>query len=299
MNSTRPPGPPAAPVTPGEAAVAGGIPGLLDFTLALAAEAGALALRSQPHLTVTYKSDRSVVTNADVAVQALIRDAVASAWPGHGFVGEESDEGPSTPEASSDILWIVDPIDGTDPYRRGLPAWAVSIGVLRGKEPLLGVLALPATGEVYGAEAGGPARLNGDPIRVDPSPDVGRTSLLLVPSNLHQVARPTTPGRIQAYGSTCVHLAYVARGSAHAAILGGSSVWDYFAASVILEAAGGALFSLTGERLELGKLARQRASLRGALACHPAAVAGVFDAFDVDLPRGVHGFTGAVRRGTF
>lgn len=271
---------------------------LLSFARSLTEEAGALAISRAGDLKVRYKADRSVVTDADLAVQRLIQGRLAQTFPTHGFVGEEAVGAPD-PRRDADYVWIVDPIDGTDTFQRGLPAWAVSVGLLRGEEPVLGVMAIPATGEIYWALAGDRAWLDGEPIHVSPGDSLGSGSLTLVPSNLHRLARPITAGRIQGYGSTCFHLACVARGSAQATILGGSSVWDYFAATVILEAAGGALHSLHGQRLDIGPLARARTALPGSIACHPDRVGAVLDAFDVDLPAHLHGFTGSRRRGGF
>lgn len=270
---------------------------MLAYARTLTREAGELAISRVGGAVARYKPDHSIVTDVDLAVQAFIRERLAQAFPDHGFVGEEEAQGVRREEA--ELTWIVDPIDGTESFRRGLPGWAVSVGLLKGATPVLGVMAIPATRELYWALAGGQAYLDGEPIHVTPGDELGWSSLTLVPSNLHQVARPTTAGRIQGYGSTCFHLACVARGSAQATVLGRSSVWDYFAATVILEAAGGALYDIRGQRLDIGALARAKVALDGAIACHPDRIAAVFDAFEVHLPRGVHGFTGSVAPGAF
>ena len=269
---------------------------LLGFAKELAREAGALALKWRGHHQIRLKADRSVVTDADLDVQRLIRARIAERFPEHAFVGEE---GEATSKAPAPATWIVDPIDGTDPYSRGLPGWMVSIGLLVAGRPTLGVLYAAATDELYWAMAGQGAFLGEVPIQVDEGTQMGGRSLLLVPSNLHQVARPTSQGKVQGYGSNCLHLALVARGSAQATVLGASQVWDYLAAAIILKEAGGALFSLKGEALNIGALARERQFLVGAVACHPNRLAAVFDSVDVDLPPEIHGFTGQFKAGTF
>lgn len=264
----------------------------LPFARELCLRAAELALDWQGRASVHYKADRSVVTEADIAVQRLVRDAVGAAFPSHGVVGEERVKGSKERPEDHDGLWIVDPIDGTDAFSRGLPMWAISIGLYLNGRPTLGVIAQPATGDLYWGVAGGGAFLNGRPIHIDDGPDLGRQSLTLVPSNTHHLARPVSQGKIQGYGSNCLHLLYVARGSAQATVLGSAYVWDYFAAAIILEGAGGRLFSLFGEPLDLTDLSAKQAHLKGAIACHPDRIPAVLAAFDVELPTDLHGFSG-------
>src|SRR5579871_533796 len=113
-------------------------------------EAGDTALAAQAGISREIKPDGSIVTPADKAAERFIRERLSALLPSAGITGEElgaSLEG----EAG---LWLIDPIDGTSNYAFGSPSWGVSIGLVRGEEPLLGAIYLPALHELYVAHAG-------------------------------------------------------------------------------------------------------------------------------------------------
>ena len=131
---------------------------------ALASEAAALAMRLAPPPgapVAARKGAQDWVTEADRAVERLLRERLASLFPGDGFLGEE--DGRSDGGAGG-LLWVVDPIDGTSNYARGRARWCVSIGLMEGEAPLLGVLAAPLAGDVYRACRGDGAFLNDRPM---------------------------------------------------------------------------------------------------------------------------------------
>ena len=134
------------------------------------AKAAALAAGEQIRLMfseprhVTSKGPRDVVTDADLAAQAIITDMIRESFPEHGFLAEEAnDELP----ADGPILWIIDPIDGTVNYSRGLPLYCVSIAAARNNPPLdiddvlVGVVYDPMLKELFTASVGGPCLLEG------------------------------------------------------------------------------------------------------------------------------------------
>ncbi len=130
---------------------------------ALCAKAAALALSMAPPPGAsqgTLKGRQDWVTAADTAVERFLSEAMADAFPEDGFQGEEA--GDARPGA---LRWVVDPIDGTSNFARGGTRWCVSLGLIEGRTPLLGVLAAPGLGETYAACAGKGATLNGRPIR--------------------------------------------------------------------------------------------------------------------------------------
>ena len=143
-----------------------------DAALRLCAEAGALALSMCPPpgaSTGSLKGAQDWLTEADGAVERFLSDAMAQAFPEDGFQGEE--EGAAR---KGTLRWVVDPIDGTSNFARGATRWCVSLGLLEGRQPLLGVLAAPALGETYAALAGHGATLNGAPIRAAATTDLRR-----------------------------------------------------------------------------------------------------------------------------
>lgn len=136
---------------------------LLRAALQLAQEAGALTLRHfGTVLTADTKGDGTPVTVADRAVESLLRERIGEAFPDHGILGEEF--GQSRPEAS--IRWILDPIDGTKAFMRGIPLYGVLIGIESEGAPVVGVAHFPALGETVGAALGHGCSWNGRPARV-------------------------------------------------------------------------------------------------------------------------------------
>jgi myo-inositol-1(or 4)-monophosphatase len=135
----------------------------LTFAEKLARECGALALRESENLNVSSKGPHDVLTQADLAVERLIRDAVASAFPADHVVGEEM--GGQADAQTHHDFWLVDPIDGTANYATDVPRWCISIGYLQAGKPVIGILFDPVHDRMYTASLGGGAFLNGKPIR--------------------------------------------------------------------------------------------------------------------------------------
>ncbi|MEE4639544.1 MAG: inositol monophosphatase family protein [Wenzhouxiangella sp.] len=130
----------------------------LDYALAIAREAAAAADRiAMSHfrtgdLTIERKSDASPVTVADRQCETAIREILHQAFPDHAIFGEEYGR-----EGDSRFLWLIDPIDGTRSFIRGLPFWSVQLALMADGELVLGVSSAPAFGESAWALAGGPA----------------------------------------------------------------------------------------------------------------------------------------------
>jgi myo-inositol-1(or 4)-monophosphatase len=131
-----------------------GIVELEDFALELAHTAGGIA---QAHfrkvVTVENKSASSFdpVTNADRAIERVLRTAIVERYPDHGIVAEEEGERPG----QGGYTWFIDPIDGTRAFMTGSPLWGTLIGLVRGQKPLLGVLVQPVLEEVFFAGPSG------------------------------------------------------------------------------------------------------------------------------------------------
>lgn len=156
---------------PAGSASAAGSPTIADdlaLALELAAHADAISLDRfrAVDLTVTTKPDRTPVTDADQAVERVIRDGLAAARPHDGILGEEYGAAAGT-ESGADRQWIIDPIDGTANFLRGVPIWGTLIALAIGGVPVVGVVSAPALRQrwwagrglgAFTAEAGGPAR---------------------------------------------------------------------------------------------------------------------------------------------
>lgn len=134
----------------------------LDAAVEAARAAGAVALRYfREGVEVTLKPDLTPVTQADREAERVIREILGRACPGYGFLGEESGARPPR-----ERRWIVDPIDGTRNFVRGIPLWATLIALEEDGEVTVGVIHNPVSGDLYTALRGQGARLNGTPLRV-------------------------------------------------------------------------------------------------------------------------------------
>lgn len=139
-----------------------------EFTVKLARDTGDMINRErrEAELTHSYKQGSELVTSADLKADALISERIHSRFPEHRLISEESSPEAALGETLQSPVWIVDPIDGTVNFAHGHNQSAVSIAFADGGRIQLGVVFNPFTNEMFTAEAGAGARLNGQPIRV-------------------------------------------------------------------------------------------------------------------------------------
>jgi histidinol-phosphatase len=233
----------------------------LQFALAVADEADTIALRHfRTDVHIAGKADGTFVTEADTAIERLIRERIAERFPDHGVVGEEE----TAHQSDASVRWIVDPIDGTHNFMRGVPLFGTLIACERDGELQLGVLSAPAISERWHARRGGGAwatRTDGRDagrtrrVRVSSVADVDRMQLLFSsPADVVRSGR--APGftgliadawRARGFGDFWGY-ALVAEGAAEAMVEVGVSVWDLAAPAVLVEEAGGRCTDLDGER---------------------------------------------------
>lgn len=213
--------------------------------------ASRIALEGFGTASFERKGDGSPVTELDRRVEAFLRDELTRRAPSVPVIGEE---GGGTVEAEG-FAWVLDPIDGTRAFVAGIPCWCVSVGLLHDAEPVLGVITLPA---IHGGEqiVGGfdvPLTRAGRPAGpVGPS-DCGGVCAL-VPSDAHRRYDLGLPGRVRSLGSTAYHLALVATGSALAALVHESHLWDVAGAMALLRAVDVPFEHLDGSPLSVAPL---------------------------------------------
>jgi myo-inositol-1(or 4)-monophosphatase len=133
--------------------------------LGLIREAGELALNyfnNRAALSIKSKGLQDVVSEADLNTEVLIRDGIAKHFPGDAFLGEETGRSGHAPGQG---LWVVDPIDGTQPFVSGLSSWCVSIAFVLDNKIKFGMVYAPARNELFAGGEGIPATLNGEPIK--------------------------------------------------------------------------------------------------------------------------------------
>ena len=223
-----------------------------ELAVALA-EAGELALshfRRGPRRWC--KSDGTPVSEADIAVDGLIRDRLTAAFPEFGWISEESIG--SLPSGGGPT-WIVDPIDGTRSYLDGDDGWCIAAALVADGLPVVAAILQPTRSESFEAIVGGGARLNGAVIRASRRRELEGANLMVKPRLLARPewAQAWPPVRTGTTGSLALRLCHVARGSYDAAVaLGDKADWDLAAGDLIVHEAGGKVSDLEGARLSYG-----------------------------------------------
>jgi len=189
---------------------------------------------------VETKSDSTPVTDADRATERLLRELIARDRPGEGVLGEEEGD-----DAFSSIRWILDPIDGTRNFSRGIPVWATLIALERDGEVTCGVVSAPALGRRWWAAGGEGAFVDGEAIRVSGVSELAQASVSC--SYGRDLARlEPQVWHARGLGDFWQHM-LVAEGALDAAVDSRLSVWDYAAVEPIVTEAGGR-FGAMGEQ---------------------------------------------------
>lgn len=193
------------------------------------------------------KRDMTCVTEADTAIEDLLRKKLPPIIGDSAVVGEEIGiSGDAAREArAKEWVWVIDPIDGTGAFIDGIPTFCISVGLLRDGNPYAGALRFPATGDIYEAARGYGAFYNGKRINISASAPLRHEAPICVTSKAHLKFRISYGGKTRNIGSAAAHIALVARGAALGAV-GEGSVWDFAGAAAILLEAGGAIRYLDG-----------------------------------------------------
>jgi myo-inositol-1(or 4)-monophosphatase len=200
------------------------------------------------------KSDGSLFTQADIAAQHALAQRLRQIHP-YPVLGEEMTEAEQLAswQEESDAIWCIDPIDGTTNFANGIPYFAVSVALLRAGRPVLGVTFDPTEDEVFYAEKGKGAFLNGVELPIHDEPRamrecVAQVDLKRLPENLSSALGRRPPYSSQRnFGAATLEWCYVAAGRFHLYLHGGQRLWDYAAGAIILEEAGGHMCTLTRE----------------------------------------------------
>jgi myo-inositol-1(or 4)-monophosphatase len=223
---------------------------VLHFCQATTDRIGNRLINDFGKLQATQKEDGSLVTKADQWADGEIRKAIAATFPDHGVLTEETEHiFPAT-----DWCWIIDPIDGTTNFTRGVPIWAISLGLLYRGTPVFGFVHLPHLqhsfhGYWYG-DSGlrGPtgAYLNNQPIYTS-ADSPSKSHLFNLCARSTYVLKNPFPCKIRMIGVASYNLLLVAAGAALGGVEATPKIWDIAAAWVIVQAAGGVFVSLTPE----------------------------------------------------
>jgi myo-inositol-1(or 4)-monophosphatase len=226
---------------------------MLKTAIEAAQRAGQIVAERYPaEHNVIVKGHRDIVTDADIAAEAAVLNLIRARFPDHTIISEEA----GGSRIGSHYTWIVDPLDGTTNYAHRVPVFAVSIGVLEGGEPLIGVIHDPLRAQTFVAERGGGATINGAPMHVSRVARLDHTLVGLdwthdderreqVLAYLRQVAPHC--GTVRVLGSATLGLTYVAAGWLDAYFHLALKPWDAAAGMLMIAEAGGRCTTLEGE----------------------------------------------------
>lgn len=238
----------------------------LSAATEMAIGAGKIAKEAfkRPNMGVEYKNTAAtdLVTITDRQVEEYIKSIIREKFPNHAFIGEESHferHSNGTVRIGDGWTWVIDPIDGTTNFVHGLESFfAVSIGLCWNAEPVVGVVYLPMTGEIFSAALGLGATLNGSPINV--SSEVRQLSQCLLAcefnsdilaawdtcKQLHLLVSKGCVRGLRMFGSSAINLCWTACGRVDGFLQRGNKAWDICAGVVILREAGGYITDYRG-----------------------------------------------------
>jgi len=220
------------------------------FSIDLVQEAGKVALNYYGKGRKQAVFDQSLVTEAELRLSNYFQEQLSRQFPDHlAFSSSQIRKEYSHDEKR--YLWIFDPIDGVDNFQAGVPIWGMSLALLENFWPVLGLFYMPATGDLFHAQADKTAYWGEREIHVTKKEDVDDESLLLTFSRFHRQYHSEFPGKIRNLGCTAAHICYVAKGRADAAIIANESYQDLAATRVIIEAAGGKICRMDGSKFHL------------------------------------------------
>lgn len=228
--------------------------GLQNDAYELAMSAGKLLqmyfrdpLSESQDLKVSYKDSkgRDPVTMADKDVQDFLSEEIIKRYPGHGIVGEESD---STEDSVPDIVWVLDPLDGTRNFMHGFPCYASSIGIMYKGFPIAGAIFIPwpnqNPGIVIHASRGNGCKINDKPLETPVIKEIDPNAINTLPGSFAGKFKfdsqfSSKSGESRMGGSIAYEMSLVALGITEYAVISGSHLWDVLAGIVLVNESGG------------------------------------------------------------
>lgn len=233
-----------------------------DFAIDTVRRAGEQLKAAAKEVIVSHKGSdvRDIVTDTDLAINAFLINEITSAFPEHRIYSEE---GASSDEQSGPYEWVLDPIDGSANFSRGIPHFAICVGLLKDGVPVVGAVYNPVTDELFSFESGRGAFLNGASVEVShiEAPDEAQGILIVG----HQpplwdwgaaVYRSFLEHlkKLKALGSSSLDLCFLAAGRADIVVYGTLTTRDVASAIGIVRAAGGEVYTIAGAPVELSSV---------------------------------------------
>ncbi len=209
-------------------------------------------------IDVAYKADATPVTEADRAVETLLRRMIADRYPAHGVIGEEL----AHHRADADEVWVIDPIDGTRLFIGGIPLFGTLIAFVRGGVPVLGIIDQPIMGERWIGGAGLPTTFKGASVRTRACAGLATADLVTSSPHYYEGDDLAALDRLRdrvnwtLYGTDCYGFGLVAAGSIDLAVETGVGPHDFCALAPVIENAGGIMTDWQGAPLTLASGSR-------------------------------------------
>src|SRR5262245_10045949 len=230
---------------------------MLDLVIRAAREAGAILQEYAARgFQVEHKGRINLVTEADLASERHIKQLIASHYPAHRILAEESGRDERGAVSSDDYCWIIDPLDGTTNFSHGFPCYAVSIGVERNGQMVAGAIYDPSRDEMFAAERGAGATCNGQRIQVSTVEQLEKSLVVSgFPYDVRERMHEYLPAwreflnraqGVRRFGAAAIDMAYVAMGRLEGFWEHGLHAWDTAAGWIIVEEAGGRVTQLDG-----------------------------------------------------
>lgn len=220
----------------------------LQFAVNLTRQAGALLMDyfHPEGITARQKPDHTLVTEADLAADRLIEAEIRRRFPDHTLVSEELQPELSAQPASS--AWVVDPLDGTTNFSLGFPIWGISVALLEQGWPVAAAIYFPVLDELYSAEQGYGATLNGKPIHARPPIPDQPAAFFSCCSRTYRRYQVDIRYKARILGSACYTLCAVARGQAVLGFEATPKIWDLAGGWLIVQEASGAIEAYAGNQ---------------------------------------------------
>lgn len=224
-----------------------------DFAIDLVRRAGEQLKAAAKDVVVSHKGTdvRDIVTDTDLKINAFLISEIHAAFPEHRILSEEgSDE-----ERASEYVWMLDPIDGSSNFSRGIPHFAICVGLLKDGVPVVGAVYNPITDELFSFEEGRGAFLNGNPMQVSDITLPSEAQGILIVGHQAPLWDWGTAvyrsflehlSKLKGLGSSSLDLCFLAAGRADIVVYGTLTTQDIASAIGIVRAAGGEVYTIEG-----------------------------------------------------
>jgi fructose-1,6-bisphosphatase/inositol monophosphatase family enzyme len=229
-----------------------------------------MALEKQKEeMTIRRKSDHSIVTEVDIAVQEMLMKSIRERYHVINFISEEDFDRNRDDIKDDTISAIIDPIDGTAMFSMRLPIWCVSVGIFRGYRPLYGFVYAPAC-NLFFYNDDECSYLNDEPVRIKKNLKIDSETNIFYASEIHNHYRIVFPGKVRNLGSTALQACLTIDNERNRtlAFIGKSFLWDWAGAIPVILKSGGTISTISGREIDFNEVVENRYRFTDFLVAH-------------------------------